>query len=743
MPIASIPTNDRKERLIATAGQTVFAYDFPIYAATDLQVLRERAGVITTLVLGTDYTVAGANEQAGGTITLTTGALAGDIIVLLSAMPSARSTQFVNGGDLAAAALEAEFNKLRILFQQNIRDGRNALLFPPTDPAMQDLPSIALRTNRFLAFDMNGQPYAATPAAGTVLDAISRLGDNMAGRFGFVPGSATAPGLTPNNDNGSGLFSQPNLIGLSVNGQEVARFTPNRLSYPPGNATSPGMTPINDNSSGFFSSSGALGIAINGQEAARFIAGGLQVKRADFGATARTAGDKLRETISVKDFGAVGNGAVDDQPAIQAAINALQALGGGTLYFSAGTYRIDSGLVVTGSNITFRGDGYLSSVIFSNTNGFQLLRFQNASRCGIEHLGIYRNVFTTNPIDYTLWLENCVQFSARRVLMQGSYYNMVISGTASADFTFQECIWNFATGPAMVYMVRVGAGVNGAYHFYRCLLNQDYPATAPVPANYKGARANATAYAVKDVITVGGFYYQCVTAGTSAASQPAAYGTVWYLTNITDGTAVFWLMAPTTYYSARVDTGLSYVNFRECDFTSCATFGLQILNSLSGDKPISVHVEQCTYHGNITGGIHILSGQEIDLKSVEVLVPTGAGVQYGLLFDTAANNINVTSADIHAVLGDAVYIGGPGINVSQSDITGNTLGIRIAANMNRARIIGNDLGASPRWGANTNAITVTAGTSNNYVIAQNVIAGATVGITDGGTGGSKSVAGNV
>ena len=467
-----------------------------------------------------------------------------------------------------------------------------------------------------------------------------------------------------------------------------------------------------------------------------FVAAGLD-------AVIRTAENKMREVISVKDFGAVGSGAVNDQPAIQAAINAIQANGGGTLYFPTGSYRIDSRLLITGNNVTLKGDGYLSSVIFSNTNGFQLVKFQNSSRSGIEHLGIYRNAFTANTGDYTVWLENCVQFSARRVLMQGSYYNMVISGTATADFCFQECIWNYATGPAMIWMVRSGAGVNGAYHFYRCLLNQDYPATAPVPANYKGTRANSTAYSVKDVITVGGFYYQCITAGTSAASQPTDYGTVWYLTNITDGTAVFWLMAPVTYYSARVDTGLSYVNFRECDFTSTTTFGLQVLNSLAGDKPISVHVEQCTFHGNILGGIHVVSGQEIDLKSVEVLVPTGTGTQYGLLFDTNANNISVSTSDVHAVLGDAVFIGGPGVNVSNSDITGNTVGIRVAANINRARIIGNDLGTSPRWGANTNAIIVAAGTSNNYVISQNVIAGATVGISDGGTGGSKSVTANV
>jgi hypothetical protein len=180
MTIASIPENDRRERFIASAGQTSFPFDFPIYAATDLQVLRERAGFITTLTLGTDYTVIGAGDQAGGSITLTTGAASGDIIMLLSNMPAGRSAQFVNGGDLPAAALEAEFNRLTILFQQNTRDVQASLLYPSTDNPMPALPPQAARANRFLAFDAQGQPIAAG-APDAPLGAVARSGDTMTG----------------------------------------------------------------------------------------------------------------------------------------------------------------------------------------------------------------------------------------------------------------------------------------------------------------------------------------------------------------------------------------------------------------------------------------------------------------------------------------------------------------------------------------------------------------------------------
>jgi hypothetical protein len=88
--IATIPANDRRESFVASAGQTVFPFDFPVYAAADLQVLRVRSGTQAVLTLAVDYTVTGAGLQAGGSITLTAGALAGDQITILSAQPASR-----------------------------------------------------------------------------------------------------------------------------------------------------------------------------------------------------------------------------------------------------------------------------------------------------------------------------------------------------------------------------------------------------------------------------------------------------------------------------------------------------------------------------------------------------------------------------------------------------------------------------------------------------------------------------
>ena len=56
----------------------------------------------------------------------------------------------------------------------------------------------------------------------------------------------------------------------------------------------------------------------------------------------RTVQDKMREVVSVKDFGAVGDGVTDDRPAIEAAINYASSIGGAELYYPDGTYLINS-----------------------------------------------------------------------------------------------------------------------------------------------------------------------------------------------------------------------------------------------------------------------------------------------------------------------------------------------------------------------------------------------------------------
>jgi hypothetical protein len=106
-------------------------------------------------------------------------------------------------------------------------------------------------------------------------------------------------------------------------------------------------------------------------------------QQAGAGAVTRTVQAKLRETVSVKDFGAVGDGVTNDTVAVQAALDSLT--NGGVVYFPTGEYRIARnigtndrwGIKVTNSNITLKGEQAslrrFNTDIVSNANVYPIL----------------------------------------------------------------------------------------------------------------------------------------------------------------------------------------------------------------------------------------------------------------------------------------------------------------------------------------------------------------------------------
>jgi hypothetical protein len=98
------------------------------------------------------------------------------------------------------------------------------------------------------------------------------------------------------------------------------------------------------------------------------------------GSVTTTVEDKLAQYISVKDFGAVGDGVTDDTAAIQAAVDATPK--GTTIYFPAGTYAVSDAITINkplvvrgagpGSFVEDTGGAYLKQT--DNTkNGFTLV----------------------------------------------------------------------------------------------------------------------------------------------------------------------------------------------------------------------------------------------------------------------------------------------------------------------------------------------------------------------------------
>lgn len=83
------------------------------------------------------------------------------------------------------------------------------------------------------------------------------------------------------------------------------------------------------------------------------------------GAVPRSVEDKLAETLSSRDFGAVGDGVTDDGPALQAAMNAAGA-SGKHLVLTEGTFRTTMPLLLPGAaaGLTMRG-----SILYAGPGG--------------------------------------------------------------------------------------------------------------------------------------------------------------------------------------------------------------------------------------------------------------------------------------------------------------------------------------------------------------------------------------
>lgn len=146
------------------------------------------------------------------------------------------------------------------------------------------------------------------------------------------------------------------------------------------------------------------------------------------GAVQRTVEGKLRETVSVKDFGAVGDGVTDDARAIDAAVKAVYDAGGGTVYIPKGTYLLGTTTTATANpyyifarnNVSIIGDGIDATVL--KVKAGENLRFRG----------------TTGPFviatDQAAPLTNC-RFSDFTVDWNGANNLLIQDGTGSPPET--------------------------------------------------------------------------------------------------------------------------------------------------------------------------------------------------------------------------------------------------------------------------------------------------------------------
>lgn len=216
----TLSANNVRNEYTASAGQTVFNYTFKIYDSTDLGVYLTPSGqVCSPSDLTTSYTVSGVGLEAGGTITLTTPANAGDLITIISSIPTSRTTDYQNNGDFRPDTVNDDFDRTVSLVKQVEDKASRGLSF---DDCLQNVSNLSLPppvSQSFLRWktDLSGLENVTLSSSGIVADVsvtdytalraltsadytdgqvIFVTNDGVAGGFVVKTGTVTDNGIT-------------------------------------------------------------------------------------------------------------------------------------------------------------------------------------------------------------------------------------------------------------------------------------------------------------------------------------------------------------------------------------------------------------------------------------------------------------------------------------------------------------------------------------------------------------------
>lgn len=275
--------------------------------------------------------------------------------------------------------------------------------------------------------------------------------------------------------------------------------------------------------------------------------------------TVRTWQSKIDETVSVKDFGAKGDGVTDDTAAINRALTEVykstytssSAAPRRAIFFPAGTYIVNTGKLVLPTWARLVGEGMNSTFIKSTGTSYNSLfeigdsKFQTGASIGlnsavlpgyvtIEDMSLQHAAGNTTT-DYgdVIVIDSAKHVYFRNVEFKGTLVNPTTAGgtayagvkfksqvTASEDITFDNC--NFVNTRYALYSnsnsrnIRVvNSYVNSVY---KAVKLGESPAATTLPRNWKilnsyfasvANRAIDCFSGVNDIVSSGNHYADC------------------------------------------------------------------------------------------------------------------------------------------------------------------------------------------------------------------------------------------
>ena len=387
---------------------TSFVFSFKVFDASEIVVTRTSvtAGTETVLVLTTDYTVtlnADQNTNPGGTVTYNPSGVPMTStynLTITSDVLQTQETDIPNAGGWYPEVAEDAWDKNTILTQQLKEVQDRTLQFPVADANPPQLPAFSARANRVLGFDGNGALTTYPTTSGVIAGSFADTTIATAGQT-VIPVRAYVMGV--------------NTLAVFLNGvrQEYG------VDYTETTTTSytfvSGLT------------AGDKVISVIGQEQAGVgaVDSALVSYLPAIGQTPTDVETKLRESVSVKDFGVIGDGS-DETTKIIAAID-FAMTGNLELYFPPGTYGVNKTVAPTfglymNQPCKLRGAG-IGRTILKNLSATAALL-----RCGVGYIDIEGMTLDANGssgISFQMYGQSC------------SVKDIRVTGQTGSDYAFQ------------------------------------------------------------------------------------------------------------------------------------------------------------------------------------------------------------------------------------------------------------------------------------------------------------------
>jgi hypothetical protein len=154
------------------ASTTNFAYQFRILEDTDLLVIirTNSTGAETTKTLSTHYTVAGAGDASGGSITFTAGntPAIGETVVIRRNVPQTQAIDYIANDPFPAETHEEGLDRGTMVAQQVAEESDRSIKLSRTNTMNSTEFTVGAtdRANKILAFDSSGE-ISVTQELGT------------------------------------------------------------------------------------------------------------------------------------------------------------------------------------------------------------------------------------------------------------------------------------------------------------------------------------------------------------------------------------------------------------------------------------------------------------------------------------------------------------------------------------------------------------------------------------------------